>query len=187
MSDSSERYVKMLKTNLDKVTIGVLAMLLAGLVGALLMEKSNDLVGSLPEPENLKLEDPLQKNPNWKIVQAMSTRQEMAQYPAIRQIRQYNMFDYKSVKDREALERAANQKFEQAERAMKEGKTEEAKRLAEEVLGSIPAHRRAKELLDQISKSSAAPAAPGSQPAGAAAAPPPAAPGAPAAPTGGIR
>jgi type II secretory pathway component HofQ len=104
----------------------------------------------------------------------------MVQYPAIRQIRQYNMFDYKSVKDREVLERAANQKYDQAERLRKEGKTVEARKLAEEVLGSIPTHRRAKELLDQLT----APApAPGTAPAAAPPGAPPAA-AAPAAPPG---
>jgi hypothetical protein len=156
MSDSTEKYIKILKTNLDKVTIGVLGLMTLGLVGAVMMEKSTDLAASLPEPELLRLEDPLEKNPNWTIVQTMMSRQEMANYPAIRQIRQYNMFDYKSVRDREAIERAANQKYDLAFRARQEGRTEEAKRLAEEVLASIPTHRRAKELLDQLKPPTAA-------------------------------
>jgi hypothetical protein len=180
VSESSERYIKLLKTNLDKVTIGVLGMMMVGMGGALFLEKSSDFSASQPESEILKLEDPLAANPNWKLVQAMATRQEMVQYPAIRQIRQYNMFDYKSVKDREVLERAANQKYDQAERLRKEGKTVEARKLAEEVLGSIPTHRRAKELLDQLT----APApAPGTAPAAAPPGAPPAA-AAPAAPPG---
>jgi hypothetical protein len=152
VSDSSERYLKLLKQNLDKVTIGVLGIMTMGLGVAIFMEKSSDMVASIPEPEILRLEDPLEKNPNWRLVQAMMSPQEISKYPAIRQIRQYNMFDYKSVRDREAVDRAANQKFEQAKKAESEGKTEEAKRLAEEVLASIPAHRAARELLDKLNK-----------------------------------
>jgi hypothetical protein len=151
MNEQVERTLKILKINADKVAISLLGLMFVGLLGALLLEKSTDVVAAIEEPETLRLEDPLEKNPNWKVVQGMMTRQDITQFPAIRQIRQFNMFDFRGVRDRQEIERTANQRFEVARQAFSEGRREEARRiLEEEVLRSFPAHGPAGELLARI-------------------------------------
>src|SRR5690606_27671996 len=105
---------KKLKQNVDKIVMAVLWIMVAGL-GYMWFLEQNSTVGADAEtgkPANLT--DPITENPNWAKISKMSQNPDISQYPQIQQAAQYNMFDYKSVRDRQEIEKGAQQKFEQA-------------------------------------------------------------------------
>ena len=158
MNDQAARYVRMLKVHVDRVIIAVLYVLLA-VLGYLWLneERVEDLEGGTTVAQ---LVDLVANNPEYKKIQALGSPQEMSQYPLIEQIRKYNMFDFKSVKEKEAIERDAKAKVDQARSAVQGGRIDEAKRLLNEVLSTFPTHRGARDLLDQLNAAPSSAASP---------------------------
>lgn len=178
MSEKTAKYSKLLKSNIDRVIIAVMYSLLLVLVWLWMSEQSMD---DPPEGEKVvTIEDVVDKNAATKQVVEMGRPQAIENDPAILQVSRFNMFDYKSVKERDKIEKEANQRIVQVEELLKQKRNDDAKRLLEEVLKVIPAHQKARQLLDQINKA-ATPAAPGTAPAAGA----PPAPGTAAAPAAG--
>lgn len=149
MNENTEKYLKLLKKHVDRIAIVVLYLFLGALV--LIWWKEQDS-GNEPPPSGKPavIDIKVEENPFWSQLQAMATPQTMESYPSIKQIRQYNMFDYKSVKDAQALLQIINQKFAQAEELEKAGKKEEAVRLLKEVLSMKPNYSKAKDLLQKL-------------------------------------
>ncbi|MFH0794273.1 MAG: hypothetical protein V2A74_09615 [bacterium] len=65
-------------------------------------------------------------------------------------IGKFNMFDVKTVKDAETLEKEANEKMKTARKAFDEERYQEAKQLVNEVLVVLPSHLEANALKQQI-------------------------------------
>ncbi len=149
MNEQTEKYVKLLKRHLDRVVIGVLYLLLFALVGVWYLEQgaAEEIVDS---GTPAKIPDEIKSDPFWKTVKTMAEPQTIEAYPGIQQIRQYNMFDYKSVRQKEDLIKALNQKFAQAQEAEKAGRNPEAVKLLKEILQQKPTYRPARDLLDKL-------------------------------------
>lgn len=148
MNENVEKYLKLLKKHVDRIVIAVLYLMLGTLIYVWYSEQETDIVAESGRVATI--EDNVQSNPFWKTLQAMSEPQQMDAYPGIKHIRQYNMFDYKSVARAEDLLRALNQKFQQAQDAEKAGKKDEAIRLLKEILQQKPTYRPARELLEKL-------------------------------------
>ena len=67
-------------------------------------------------------------------------------------IGKFNMFDVKTVKDAETLEKEANEKMKTVRTAFAEGRYQEAKQLVNEVLTVVPSHLEANSLKQQIAE-----------------------------------
>ncbi|MGI8908825.1 MAG: hypothetical protein ACR2IE_20320 [Candidatus Sumerlaeaceae bacterium] len=156
MSDKTKHYIRLAERNLGRIVMGVLLFILVGLAYALYSEQSNtvgvDAEGGMPA----RLEDPLPKNPHFLRITTMSTPQDLASSPPIQQVAQYNMFDYKSVRDKQEIERGADQKFAQAQDAATKGQPDEAKRLLGEILKQVPTHKKARELSEKLNSAATA-------------------------------
>jgi hypothetical protein len=165
MNDKAAQYVKLLKGQVDRIVVGVMFCLLAVMVFLWYMEQSRGSETVAGAGKQAKLDDTVATNPFLNKVKGIGAAQPLSSFPEIEQVAKYNMFDYKSVKDKALIEREANKKFQQAEAAAAAGRTDEAKRLLQEILEQFPSHLKARELRSKLS-----PEAPGGQPGPGAAA-----------------
>jgi len=150
MSAAAEQYLKLAKKHLDRIVIAVLFLILAGLIFVLFQEQTGTVGLEGDAGKQASFPVVVDQNKQFDRVMAMATKPDMTSYPAIQQIAIYNMFDYKSVKDKEQIERGADQRFAQAQEAANKGNAEEAKRLIGEILRQVPSHRKARELLETL-------------------------------------
>ncbi len=146
---------KKLAMNMDKIVMGVLWLMVGGL-GYVWFAESNSTVGVDAESgKPADLSDPVTKKldgakvSNWDKLNKMSGQPQIQDYPQIQQAAQYNMFDYKSVRDRQEIEKGAEQKFAQA-KTLSTSQKPEAVRLLKEILIQVPMHKQARELLNQL-------------------------------------
>jgi predicted negative regulator of RcsB-dependent stress response len=153
MNEQTAKYVKLLKANIDRVVVVVMFCLL-GLLVWLWWGEQNPIVTEGAEGKAVVFKDPVADNPHYKTVLASKQGRDLVAYPEIDQIAKFNMFEYKSVKQKEAIEREANQKLVQAQDAATRGQNEEAKRLLKEILDSFPSHQKARELMEKLAPSS---------------------------------
>jgi hypothetical protein len=149
MSDQSEKIVKALKQHIDRIVVGVMWAFVVLLVWLFLSERSGGPEAFVPPPP-AKIEDAVAANPRLAVYEALTTTTDISQFPEIAAVRTFNMFDYKSVKDREAIEREANQLYSQAETAAARGSTAEAIGLLRRCLQQFPTHQKARELLQKL-------------------------------------
>lgn len=161
MNENAEKYLKVLKKHIDRVVIVVLYLFLGTLIYVWYSEQEKE--GVSESGKIAKIDDPVTQNPFWASLQTMSQPQQIESYPAIMQIRQYNMFDYKSVRQAADLLRDLNQKFQQAQDAEKAGKKDDAIRLLKNILQQKPSYRPARELLDKLEPKAPAAEAPASE------------------------
>jgi hypothetical protein len=179
VNEKTEQYIRYAKTHVDRIVVGVMFALLCAMIWLWMREQTSTGEGA-SEPKVVNLTDSVAANPNYKVLTAMTSHADITSSPLIDQIRKYNMFDYKSVKQKEAIEREANAKFAQAKEAADRGQVEEAQRLLKDILASFPTHQKANDLSNRLNpkpveKKPVEPAASG---AGTAAVPGPPGPGA---------
>jgi hypothetical protein len=151
MNDKAAQYKKLLKNNVDRLIIAVMYGLMFFLIYLWQAEQATQTLP--PEQLPAKLEDAVARNSAARQIKEMAQPQSIEQHPAILQVSRFNMFDYKAVKEKDKIEKEANEKISQVEAAMKEGRNAEAKRILEEVLKVIPAHQRARELMEKLNSS----------------------------------
>lgn len=152
MSESTEKYKKMVVQNLDRIVVAVMWVLALGLVWVLFSEQSEDAVFIESRPP-LDLPVTIDQNPNYGTYKALLEPKKLEELPALAALRTFNMFDHKSVKDREAIEREANQTYAQAEAAAAAGRTAEAVTLLRRTLEQFPTHQKAREMLQKLQPS----------------------------------
>jgi hypothetical protein len=177
MNDQAAKYVKMLKANIDRVVVVLVYVLLGALVWFWYNEES--MMTEPSEARKANLQDPVADNPSARLLTQAKETPDITKYPTIEQVRRFNMFDYKTVKEKQEIEKAANNKFRQAQDLASRGQTQEAVRLLRETLQSFPTHKEAKELFDKLTAqpetgSGAGAPQPGSTPAPDAGVPTPA-------------
>ncbi|MCX7964650.1 MAG: hypothetical protein N2644_09295 [Candidatus Sumerlaea chitinivorans] len=150
MDDKMAKYMKLVKSNVERIVI----VLMYALVGVLVyfwwgeQNPSEATIGEEGKPAVFK--DPIAENPHYKLLAEFKKPRDITAYPEIDQVARFNMFEYKSVKQREAIEREANEKYRRAEEAANGGRTEEAKRLLKEILDAFPTHQKARELMNKL-------------------------------------
>jgi hypothetical protein len=150
MSDKATNYAKLAKKHLDRIVLVTLSLMLLTLV-FLWYQEQNTTVG-LAQGEGVpaKFPDPLAENPHYKRINTMAQVPDITKYPAIQQIALYNMFDYKSVRDKAQIERGADQRLAQAQEAANAGRSDEAKKMLGEILRQVPTHKKARELMEKL-------------------------------------
>lgn len=150
MNENTEKYVKWARKNVDRLTVGVMYCLLLVLLYLWYSEQSAAI--ALPEGgQPLKLPELIEEHPVYKsVVLASKKKPEISEFPEIDQVRKFNMFDYKTVQTKEAIEREANSKFRQAKELADKGQNDEAKALLEGILSTFPNHQQARDLYNKI-------------------------------------
>ena len=148
------QFIKTIQQQMDRITVVALLCLFGAMLYMLFSEASVD-VSQGSEPTVKTLSDPIEKNPNRKVLDQIAKPVDIAQYPKIDQVAKYNMFDYKAVKAREAIEKETLQKFQQAKDAKGRGQNDEAKRLLREILVQFPGNQEAQDLLKELDTAAA--------------------------------
>jgi hypothetical protein len=143
------QFIKAMQQQMDRIAVVALLCLFGAMLYMLFSEASVD-VSQGTDPKIKVLADPIEKNPNRKVLDQLSKPVEIAQHPRIDQVAKYNMFDYKAVKAREAIEKETLQKFQQAKDAKAKGQNDEAKRLLREILVQFPGNQEAQDLLKEL-------------------------------------
>ena len=148
--------MRIIQANIDRTAFVVFAVLLLLMVGIYGYEITR------PEPEYItatktKIQRELPNDQYEKCVKYIQGDTELEEAEQLRRIRDFNIFDYKYVRDREELEKAADKKYERAEQLYENGELEEAKKILEGILLSWPTHIRSKELLEKIQQAQATP------------------------------
>jgi predicted negative regulator of RcsB-dependent stress response len=149
MNEKTEQILKLLQANIDRIVIAVMYILVGVMVYFWWVEQ-NPAEATTGEQKLAVLKDPVAENSNYKMIAEYTRNPDISAFPQIDQVAKFNMFEYKSVKQREALEREVRSKVDSAEKAMSEGRTEDARRLLREVLDVFPAHQRARELMNKL-------------------------------------
>ena len=140
---------KKLTQNLDKIVMGVLWLMVAGLAYVWFIEQNSSVGDNAESGKSANFKDPIEDNKNWNKLSTMSAQPDIKNNPTIQQVAQYNMFDYKSVRDRQEIEKGAQVKLAQA-KSLSTTQKPEAIRLLKEILVQVPMHKQARELLNQL-------------------------------------
>ena len=144
---------KKIKSNMDRSVL-ILFCILFALMALIYMNEIN----STPPPFEEITPQPLPKllpSANYDKILGFMTAQaaqnlELEKDDTYAIIGKFNMFDVKTVKDAETLEKEANEKMKTARAAFAEGRYQEAKQLVNEVLSVVPSHLEANSLRQQI-------------------------------------
>lgn len=173
MSDQTEKYVKLLKQNVDRIVI-VVVWLLFLVMGYLWMSERSGVIISEQEGQQARLNDVITEDPNYGRALRLATQTDIRESSNIERLRRFNMFDPKAVRQKEQIEKEANVKLDLARDAASKGQREEALRLVNEVLLNFPTDQRAKDMKQELegARRGTAPRDGGDAPAA-----PPAAPG----------
>lgn len=138
----------------DRTVFAVLLMILLALIGLYLQEQREETT-PYTEPPDVPFKEELVGNPSYEKVQKnyVSTNTDISKDPRINQLVEYNMFDLKSVKAAEELERQFVEQIRQAERLAGEGKNGEAMKIVESILSKKPSYVKALDLKRRLNPS----------------------------------
>jgi len=144
------------KANIDRTVFIIFLILLVIMVGIYGLEVSS------PPPEiaipPVAPMSHLLPNDNYnKTVKYLQTNTNLDANEELRKIRDFNIFDYKYVRNRDELQKEADKKFERAAKLYQDGKIDDAEKIVKEILLTWPSHIASKELLEKIIKSRATP------------------------------
>lgn len=140
-----------IKANVDRTAFVVFLILLIAMVGIYGYEMSKQ-PPEMPDISTGKFTQ-LIPNENYdKVMNYIRSETELDKNEKIRKIRDFNIFDYKYVRDRDELQKEADKKYERAAQLFSENKIDDSEKILKEILLTWPTHISAKELLDKIVK-----------------------------------
>lgn len=144
------------KANIDRTVFIVFLVILVIMVGIYGYEASSPAPEiAIPPPTSMK---PLLPNDNYnRAIKYIQSNTNLDANEELRKIRDFNIFDYKYVRNRDELQKEADKKFERAANLYREGKSDDAEKIVKEILLTWPSHIASKELLEKIIKSRATP------------------------------
>ncbi|PKO19526.1 hypothetical protein CVU37_03605 [candidate division BRC1 bacterium HGW-BRC1-1] len=166
-----QEYMALAKQNAHYIALGVVVALAAVMMYMVFTEQTVEVAA--PQPAIKDVSDTVKNNPNFAVLeQAKATTGTIADVPRINQLLTFNMFDPKTVKDKEKIEADARQKIDLARTAVTAGRSDEARRLLDEVRQIYPGNPEARELMNKLDSATSGPATPASDAGGAPVAPP---------------
>ena len=147
---------RIIKANIDRTAFIIflgLLILMSGIYGYEITQ---------PEPEfEVPPPGPIEKLlPNEAYEKAMSyidTNTDLEKDEELKVIKYFNIFDYKYVRDKNELQKAADKKFKRAFNLYEDGKLDEAEKVLKSILLTWPSHLDSRELLDEIEAARATP------------------------------
>ena len=142
--------------NVDRsafVAFLLLLLLMAGIYGLEVSRPEPEIV----YPEGGTIPRALPNDDYKKALAYARASADIDQDENLRAIRDFNIFDFKKVRDREEMEKAADKKYERAAQLSEQGNNDEAEKMLKEILQTWPSHLRSRELLKKIEASRATP------------------------------
>ncbi len=138
-----------LRGQLDKAIVIVFLLFLVGIIYAYMQEQSSSL--SPPEPPGKKPPEEYLPNESYeKALQLLNEDSDLEKNEDFISLGRFNVFDYKTVRDREIILKEMNQKFAQAQQLYNDAKYEEAREILKNILTVWPAHINSQDLLKKI-------------------------------------
>lgn len=145
-----------IKANIDRaafIVFFLLLIIMAGIYGYEITRPEPPMQEFSAKPINPEL-----PNENYQIaMDYLQGEPQLGPQDELRPIQEFNIFDYKTVSEREELERAANRKFERAASLYEQGNLDETERLLQEILLTWPSHQQSRELMNKIEQARATP------------------------------
>ena len=164
MSEQSAQTKKKLAQNADKITLGVLALILLALGFYYWKEQNNNLASGEATRKPANLTDQLAGTPSLNMLQNMSGTPTLESNPDIARLAQLNMFDLSTVEAEKALENQAMAQLQQAQTLIAEGKTSEAHAILVQAEKAVAFNPEIKKALDATTSAPEAGAVDGSVP-----------------------
>lgn len=138
-----------LRGQLDKAIVIVFLLFLIGIIYAYMQEQSASM--EPPSPQAKQPIDQYLPNPDYeKVVKLLTENPNLEQNEAFISLGRFNVFDYKTVRDREIILKEMNQKFVQAQQLYNDGKYDDARKILKDILTVWPAHINSQDLLKKI-------------------------------------
>ncbi len=160
MSEKSAQTKKKLAKNADKITIGILALIFAGLLFAWWQEQNSALGSADATGKEALFTDQLAESPSLELLQNMSGTPTLESAPDIKRVADLNMFDFSTLQAEAALETQAQAQVAQARTLIDQGKIEEARPLLEAAASVVSYNPEVKTMLDEITTKPVAGASP---------------------------
>jgi hypothetical protein len=148
--------LRKIQANVDRSAFVIFFLLLILMIGIYGYERS----ATIPEfttPTGKKIEAMLPNEEYNKCIEYSKTDENLDNDENLRPIRDFNIFNYKYVRDRNELEKAADNKFKRAVKLFDDGKNDEAVKLLNEILLTWPSHIRSQDLFKKIEELRATP------------------------------
>jgi hypothetical protein len=151
MPEKLTAYLQKLKGNIDRVVLVIFLILLVIILLNYFKEQSASMPPSILDRQTPRNLDPMLPNPQYERVLAfLNTTSDPDKANQYKSLWEYNMFDYKSVRDRDLILKEYDKEYSRAEELFKQGKYAEAKDIIERILLHWPSHIKSRELLKQI-------------------------------------
>lgn len=161
MSEKSEKTKKKLIQNADKITIGVLVLILLGLGYAWWQEQNSNLGGADTNGKPATFQDSLADSTTLNMLQTMSANPNIATDAGAQRVAQFSMFDSSTMEQEQAAENQAQAQVAQAKALIEQGNTDEARTILEQVLAVARYNKEALTLMDSVTtKTETAPTMP---------------------------
>ena len=129
MSEKAAQTKKKILKNIDKITIGVLVLILLGLGYAWWQESNNTLGRDPVNRRPVSLVDDVADSPSFKMLQGMSSSPALENSPDIQRLTQINMFDNSTLDAERNLETQAQAQFQQAQELIAAGNKDQAREI----------------------------------------------------------
>jgi len=92
-----------------------------------------------------------------KAINYIKSNIELEKDEEIKIIKYFNIFDYKTIRDKNELQKEADKKFQRALTLFEDGKKQESMKVLKDILLTWPSHLSSRELIDKIEASMATP------------------------------
>ncbi len=179
MKDKLQAYWQMIIKNMDRSVLVIEGILLLAVV-FIFIKDANTVVEQPQEPMPKPLETIMPNDSYNNVNRLFKTDAKLESDENARTLQEYNMFDYKIVKERETYMKEWDEKYKSAESLYNQGSLNESLEILKQILRNWPGHLKARELRKTIEAKLKPPETPSPTPSPVQ--PPAAAPGAPGAP-----
>lgn len=150
MSDKSAQLMKQLGRNADKITLGVLAVILAGLAFTWWQEQSTTVGRDAATGRPATLTDELAESPALRMLSGMSANPLLENAPEIQRLAQLNMFDFSTADAERNMESQAIAQLEQAKQLITQGQTDQAREALLPLKGALQWYPDYRATLDSV-------------------------------------
>lgn len=142
-------YWQIILRNMD-LSIIIIQAILVLMVVIIYISDSNTVIEQPQDPQAKPLETIL-PNPNYdSVLRLFKAEQKLESDESARTLQEYNMFDYKIVKERETYMKQWDEQYKNAEALYNQGKLQESLDNLKQILLHWPGHIKAKELRKTI-------------------------------------
>ena len=149
MKEKIQALLRWVKTHVDLVVLIIFAVLFL-VVGVQIYMEMNYAPPALPAPLPWVPDEYLPNEEYEKVTEMMKESPPIEEDEEYVALANFNMFDYKIVRDRDMIQKEMDNKFQQALDLYNNGDLKRSKNVLTEILSSWPIHINSRNLLNKI-------------------------------------